>query len=401
MKKHWAYTLLICFTFALPLHAEDQEVDDESREGKNMEPPPIALYQIGKQGRYCVSLTQDASGCISGTDAQGEVINVMDVLKGGKVIFRNLSDAPHDMKISGANGEDLPPQDPNAADVEKGMLTVDLSKQKITCSFHGDQLGLGYRVPEVQAFANGHNTPLGSTPQFTAADSEAKPISKTSLADVSNFIMNGLFPTEKKRLMAGRPDVAAAYPEIAAELGMKGGKVLVGNNGAVAGFVQPNAAPANAKPGDGKVTIANVTPKAGLYGTGSVGSTLGLLANSGDGANLIGFKKAEEKDNEVSFNMMPLKTARDEDTYIEFTDTFDSANAQFKMGKGKQAKGNRELASRPLLGSTGWDAIRGSHWTWWLLALLAIGVYLLNENKEKMSAQRILALIPKKKNKKK
>ncbi len=403
MKKHtWAYAALICISIALPIRAEDEEVDAESAAGKNMEPPPIALYQVGKQGRYCVSLTPDAAGCISGTDDKGEVINVMDVLKGGKVVFRNLSDAPHDMKISGKNGEDLPPQEPNANDVEKGMMTIDLTKQKITCSFHGDQLGLGYRVPEAQAFANGHNTPLGSMPQFTPGDSETKPISKTSLSDVSNFIMNGLFPNEKKRLMAGRPDIAAAYPEIAAELGMKGGKILVGNNGAVAGFVQPNSV-ANVKPGDGKVAITNVAPKGSNYGTGGANSLVGLVANNGEGANLIGFKKSDDGKNGegYDFNLMPFKTAQDADTYIEFTDTFDKANAQFKMGKGKQEKGSRELASRPLLSSSGFDLLRGNNWLWWLLAATAVGIYGWSEYKDKINMSGLIPVSLLAKNKKK
>ena len=41
--------------------------------------------------------------------------NVFDIIKGKKVVFENLSDAPHDMKFSGANAEEMPPQAPNGA----------------------------------------------------------------------------------------------------------------------------------------------------------------------------------------------------------------------------------------------------------------------------------------------
>ena len=126
-------TLLITFLWATIAVAADPQTS-------------VTLYQIGQKGRYCLSLTKDEGGCISGMDGGGAAINIVDVTRGKKVKFENLSDAPHDMKISGENAEDLPAQGVGANPVLKQMDKEDRNKQSITCSFHGNQLGVGYRV---------------------------------------------------------------------------------------------------------------------------------------------------------------------------------------------------------------------------------------------------------------
>lgn len=195
----------------------------------------IVLYQVGSKGKYCLSLTRDESGCVSGEDKAGNSINIMDVTRGKNVRFENLSDAPHDMRITGANKENLPAQGPGAAPVDKLMAKEDRDKQKITCSFHGDQLGVGYRVLDDSANAKaggkaeGHKEPgVGggnrptpgegggemATSSTTGPIDPARPIRNTGLADVAKEVLAKGRPDEVKQLLNARPELMGDLKEV-------------------------------------------------------------------------------------------------------------------------------------------------------------------------------------------
>ena len=186
----------------------------------------VYLYQIGSRGNYCISVNGDEKGCISGADDGGKAINTMDMLKDHKVAFKNLSDAPHDMVFSGKNAEALAPQMPNQKDVSKQMKSVDPDKQEITCSFHGLQLGVGYRVlaPVEEAEAghtmlpNSQESALAMGSDFGNPRAGIQSLMTTGLSDVSDFMMRFGPRTEATRLLESRPELKSAYAKEAAQL---------------------------------------------------------------------------------------------------------------------------------------------------------------------------------------
>jgi hypothetical protein len=202
-------------------------------EGAN-ESNTIRLYQVGTKGHYCVSLSKSTAGCISGVDEDGEPINVLDVAieknKGARfVTFENLSDAPHDMKFTGANAEDIPAQEPGGEVAQKAIKIEDLSTQKMNCSFHGDMLGVGYRVPSMisESIDNepGHRErgEGGTDTVGSKVDpGPAKAITSTGLADVGKEIMKKGRPGEVEKLVGARPelikDLQESRPLLAREI---------------------------------------------------------------------------------------------------------------------------------------------------------------------------------------
>ena len=188
------------------------------------------LYQIGADGKYCLSITRDVSGCVSGENDNGKNINVLDFIRGKRVVFENLSDAPHDMKFSGANAQDLPVQPPGGADAQKQMTAVDLTAQKISCSFHGAQLGVGYRVPNASGtqIMEGHkevssagrpdydpaNGAGGSQPGGGASAGPSQKIVRTSLTDVAAEVLTKGRQADVEKLVTSRPELMAKLQEL-------------------------------------------------------------------------------------------------------------------------------------------------------------------------------------------
>jgi len=202
----------------------------------------VVLYQIGHDGKYCVSMTKDESGCVSGSHPNGDAINTLKLLKDRKVVFYNLSDAPHDMRFSGKNADDLPTQQPGASAAMKQMTVEDLMKNKITCSFHGSQLEVGFKVlPKENPNAmTGHQQPGadGETPTAQKStemanrgaemgggagmDTTPEPVIRTGLADVSAQVLAKGRPDDVERLLQARPELMdglkAVRPLLAKEL---------------------------------------------------------------------------------------------------------------------------------------------------------------------------------------
>jgi hypothetical protein len=199
------------------------------------EDEPLDLYQIGQDGVYCVSLTQSKKDCISGADEHGNPVNRLDVLKGRAVVFHNLSDAPHDMNFTGANAEDVPDQAPNGSAVSKVMRITDPSTQKITCSYHGDQLGLGYRVPDggpaEEEQMSGHKKPPAGGMGDPGPDRQLVP---TGLADVSEYIIKKGSKGDVGRLLARRPDLEDKIQQFRPDLALD---LFMGKGGKLGGFV--------------------------------------------------------------------------------------------------------------------------------------------------------------------
>jgi hypothetical protein len=213
-------------------------------------PEQVVLYQIGQKGAYCLSITPNEGGCISGTASDGEAINLMEFVKGKQVVFRNLSDAPHDMKFSGANAEELPPQAPQAADAIKQFQQEDQNKNRISCSFHGAQLEVGYKVltgpgsaAQKGAEGDGHKEGAdragvgteggqaggagGATAgrmggEGTAGAGGSGGLKMTGLADVSQQVLAKGNAAEVEKLVSARPELMGALstlrPMLAAEL---------------------------------------------------------------------------------------------------------------------------------------------------------------------------------------
>ncbi len=189
----------------------------ESKESQGM----IKLYQIGQKGRYCISLNGDESGCISGSNDAGKPMNTLDSLKGYKFEFQNLSDAPHDMRFTGKNAEDLVPQDPKGPKALKQVTEEDPDTQQILCSFHGLQLGLGYRVlteANKQDPLLGHRKVDGDNSDVSTSEPSASaPVMQTQLRDVSDFILTKGSAAEAARLVESRPELKEAYAKALAE----------------------------------------------------------------------------------------------------------------------------------------------------------------------------------------
>lgn len=182
----------------------------------------VVLFQVGQDGNYCVSTTPDAGGCISGVDEAGNTINIMDMFRGKEVVFENVSDAPHDMKFTGENEDHLAAQFPGDGAVNKKLERKDMTNQKINCSFHGDQLAVGYRVPEqggeaAQAIKGVHNEKIGNQQAIVS-----RTVQNTGLADVSDQIIRKGDTAELEALVKARPELINALqetrPETAKEL---------------------------------------------------------------------------------------------------------------------------------------------------------------------------------------
>lgn len=285
----------------------------------------VTLYQVGRNGNYCLSLTTSEKGCISGTNEDGSTINVMDIIKGKNVVFRNLSDAPHDMKFSGANAEEMAPQMPNGADAVKRLGAEDMQKQKITCSFHGAQLSVGYRVPAQRApdapggdggghkdpvsggggpQASGGQAPAGGPPMAGGAAGGGEPATKmkyTGLADVSGEVLKKGSAAEVASLVQARPDLLDKLKEtrpllakeVAASLksglpGVKGAGVDLSNgvfNGVGSGGVRVAGMQGIAGgAGAGGATKAGYGSASGAGGSGGGGSLVDKLDALGDGS---------------------------------------------------------------------------------------------------------------------
>ncbi len=228
----------------------------------------VVLYQVGKDGNYCLSITPNESGCVSGSTSDGDTVNLMEFVKGKAVVFRNLSDAPHDMKFNGANAEELPPQAPQASDAIKRFTTEDLVKNKISCSFHGAQLAVGYKVagttgqgamkntddeghkdgadgPKAGATQGQAGSALGAAGGTEGANGTGGGNLKiTGLADVSRQVLAKGSASEVAKLVAARPELmeqlkemrpllaSEIAPKIASAGGLKGPSALGGGLGA-------------------------------------------------------------------------------------------------------------------------------------------------------------------------
>jgi len=259
----------------------------------------VRLYQIGRDGSYCLSITKDQSGCVSGEDDAGKNINILDFIKGKRVVFENLSDAPHDMKFSGANAQDLPVQQPNGADAVKQIAAVDMTPQKISCSFHGAQLGVGYRAPNASGsqIQEGHketgyesrpnvDTASGIGGETTAGGGASRKITRTGLADVSGEVLAKGRQADVEKLVAARPELLNKLQELRPLLAQE----------IAAGAAGPNAKLASAGTGSGSALDSNFGANGG--GAGSVGAAvagggggkpgMGLFGSAGGGKNADG-----------------------------------------------------------------------------------------------------------------
>ncbi len=236
----------------------------------------VRLYQIGKDGNYCLSISKDTSGCVSGENDAGKNINVLDFVRGKRVVFENLSDAPHDMKFSGANAQDLPVQAPGGADAQKQVGVVDLTAQKISCSFHGAQLGVGYRVPNASGsqIMEGHKeTGIEGRPNFDPANAiggenpsgggGSRKIVRTGLADVSGEVLSKGRQSDVERLVSARPELLAKLQEIRPLLASE----IAANAPGAKGAITPGA-------GNGSILDSN-------FGAGKNGESQGGAGSSG------------------------------------------------------------------------------------------------------------------------
>lgn len=345
----------------------------------------LKLYQIGTDGNYCLSITRDKSGCVSGLDDGGTTINTLDITKGKNIIFENLSDAFHDMKLSGRNAADLPAQGPNAAAAQKEMAVEDMNKERITCSFHGDQLGVGYRVPKGDvAVGGGHKDPVynpqgnpdGAGQNTLAVDTTPQKIVRTGLADVSSEVLAKGRPAEVQRLITARPDLATKLQEVrpllAAELGGRG------TNTKGAGYVAGRSkSPAGALDqafgaSGGKVpTLASGKTSA----TGKGGSVAGGGSGGGDGDGrlLASTEISDSSDDElIAVEAAPLDT--DEILAPEKEGTRDLAARSSSLGLGvpdrTKLKGVDDLRKKGMVAS-------GPDWNSWLLFTLLLSVMLV------------------------
>lgn len=270
----------------------------------------VVLYQVGQQGKYCLSITPNVSGCVSGTSGQGETVNLMEFVKDKEVVFRNLSDAPHDMKFSGVNAEDLPPQAPQAADAVKKFNAEDLEKNKISCSFHGAQLSVGYKVMgpagmAAQKGADGDGHKEGADgPKAGAAEGQAGAgggalgalggsegaagtgggnLKITGLADVSKEVLAKGGAADVEKLVSARPELLEALKEVrpllAAEIAPKIIAAGFKGTGLGGGLDGLGGAPAGAgAPGQGGLP-------AGMMAGGTTMAKMG--AGAGGGFNVI------------------------------------------------------------------------------------------------------------------
>lgn len=255
-------------------------------------------------------MTKDAAGCISGVDEQGRARNVLGMFRGQYVEFVNLSDAPHDMIFSGANTDNLPAQYPGATMARKQMMYVDDKAEMIECSFHGKQLGTGYKVKEVDQGGGdwdkkeGHR-PDGSTPK-TNTEGPSR-INFTGLADVGREVMSRGRPEDVKNLLASRPelmeDLKGVRPLLADEIaknglgaegnalasaGVTGAEGLTGGGaGADGNFsgvgipgADKSAGAANGVSADGKGSNGALADAAGMnFNKSGAGGALGALSD--------------------------------------------------------------------------------------------------------------------------
>lgn len=179
--------------------------------------PKLNLYQIGAKGRYCVSLTPNENGCISGANAEGNPVNVLDLYAGYDLVFSNLSDVIHDMKTEGNNSQ-AGVQPPNGPDAILKMDNPDSEKRAVTCSLHGKQLGFGYTVSDKinSGQGDGHRLtdsidgrPSG-TDQGEIRDlgfTTGLNVKPTQLFDVADFVMKSGTPLDRKQLIDQRPEL--------------------------------------------------------------------------------------------------------------------------------------------------------------------------------------------------
>jgi len=213
-------------SFLLPLAFFCSSAFSSPKEGT------IKLYQIGKNGRYCVSTSGEESGCISGVNESKDWVNILDTLKDSNVEFYNLTDVVHDMRFSGVNAEDMPVQRPGAEAASKTMTQADPEKRSIECSFHGSQVGLGYRVVALEEKTAGHpgasqmanNPRVASINSNTDAEENIRPFSlvqslaPTKLADVSAYVLANGNPEEADWLRKTRPELSNGSPEKTSEV---------------------------------------------------------------------------------------------------------------------------------------------------------------------------------------
>lgn len=228
-------------------------------------PEVIVLYQVGQNGRYCVSLTPDSSSCVSGIDENGNRYNTLDITQGKQVVFRNVSDAPHDMVVTGVNKENIPAQAPNGDDAVKKMQIEDPNKEKITCSFHGDMLSVGYRVPKrmnEEEPREGHKENpdaerVVTNTDFSPTESNRKNIMRTPMADVSNEVLKKGRPEEVARLVAARPELMETLSQVRPLLAKEVSKMTPTQLPSALGqFPQPVGTEKNSTPGRAAVALA-------------------------------------------------------------------------------------------------------------------------------------------------
>ncbi len=355
--------------------------------------PTLQLYQIGQRGKYCVSLTTDESGCISGTNADGDLINNMDLIKGHKLVFTNLSDAVHDMEFDGNNKGFLPPQKPNGPLASKSMDASDPEKRSITCSFHGAQLGVGFRVlDKAPTTEDGNRAVQGAPGENILKDmSPAKALMPTALADVADFIIRRGVTAEVSNLLKSRPELN----------GQANGKPVqitqLGNNNSGANFTVPGSA-------DNKPTAQNLLTSKGSQAesilTVGNGSKLDQMTNtltiedpkkgtlSLKGEKLVNekgmisyiFKVPDPKSKTGFKRIMFLAIPPSEPKQVAQLAAVQEAPTQV-AALPDYWRGLSSLERAPAQESS-------ARWPWWLLLLLAVAIYGMKKTRENAMAQQ-------------
>jgi hypothetical protein len=97
----------------------------------------------------------------------------------------------------------------------------DLDQQQILCSFHGLQVGVGYRVlteANIQGSLQGHKSANGDRGELDErGPTGSQPIMQTKASDVSQYILSRGSPEEARRLVENRPELKEAYDKALAE----------------------------------------------------------------------------------------------------------------------------------------------------------------------------------------
>jgi len=358
---HWAF-LTLGLVLAAPALAENK--DGET----------FVLYQVGKDGRYCVSYTTNEAGCISGTGANGDTTNIINMAQGRRIVFKNISDAPHDMKLSGANGANMPAQFPGGGEVGKTMDQIDPEKQKITCTYHGNQLAVGYTVPKgfENGGADGHKDPVdlsgarrpagGGGGGGPVGDTTANKFTRTGLADVSGEVLTKGRQDQVEKLVSARPELMNKLQELRPLLAQELAQQGVGGGAGGAGGVATTSIkglPIAGTKGDGAIFGKEGGAGGGLpalAGGASGAGGGGLVANTyGKGGAGSVFDRMVVKASSKIAGLIDKANLKMTDDELEFDDTGGEQGQARSGGQGRarladgsnDASTGRAVASAP------------------------------------------------------